>query len=134
MNQYDVLTVPRVTALSVSPQPVSVSYTRLFSSLLAVGVVLQFCLWPRLNLWFLHNKDPYSVPAWPCLPSSFLLHRQVDTLPTFLLRSGSYRGSSLPSDCGILPFPCQWLGFSSQEAAPQPTPTFLFCLSHIGRL
>lgn len=110
MNQYDVLTVPRVTALSVSLQPVSVSYTRLFSSLLAVGVVLQFCLWPRLNLWFLHNKDPYSVPAWPCLPSSFLLHCQVDTLPTFCSEVAHIVAARFLQIVGYYHSSRQWLG------------------------
>lgn len=106
MNQYVVLTVPKVTVLSMSPQPVSVSYTCFFCSLPAVGVVHEFCLWPRLNLRFLHNKDPYSVPAWPCFPSSFPLHHQVDTLPTLC----SEVAHIVASDRGILPFhsPVAW--------------------------
>lgn len=60
MNQYGVLAVPKVTVFSMSPQPVSISCTGLFSLLLVVVVLVEFesCRWPRLNSWFLHNRMP----------------------------------------------------------------------------
>lgn len=103
MNQCDILAVPKVTVFSMSPQPASISCTRLSALLLVVVVLVEFGsrLWPRLNSWFLHSRMRHSGPPRPPLPpASSLL---------------SPCGSSSPSGEGASPLHPSaplWLGGS----------------------